>query len=46
MTQKYYVDNLLPINVEAVKSIRLIDDKIYGFYKRMETFPMGKGNMD
>lgn len=26
MAQKYYVDNLLPIDVEAVKSIRLIDD--------------------
>lgn len=27
MTQEYYVDNLLPIYVEAVKSMRLIDDK-------------------
>ncbi len=27
MTQKYYVDRLLPIYVEAVESMRLIDDK-------------------
>jgi hypothetical protein len=27
MTQKYYVDRLLPIYVQAVKSMRLIDDK-------------------
>lgn len=26
MTQEYYVDNLLPIYVEAVKPMRLIDD--------------------
>jgi transposase len=27
MTQKYYVENLLPMYVDAIKSIRLIDDK-------------------
>lgn len=27
MTQKYYVENLLPLYVNAVKSMRLIDDK-------------------
>ena len=27
MTQKYYVDRLLPLYVQAVKSMRLIDDK-------------------
>ena len=27
MTQKYYVENLLPLYVEAVKSMRQIDDK-------------------
>lgn len=31
MTQNYYVDNVLPVNAEAVKSIRLIDDKIMAF---------------
>ena len=27
MTQKYYVDRLLPVYIEAVESMRLIDDK-------------------
>jgi hypothetical protein len=27
MTQKYYVDRLLPLYVEAIESMRLIDDK-------------------
>jgi hypothetical protein len=27
MTQKYYVENLLPMYVDAIKSMRLIDDK-------------------
>ena len=27
MTQKYYVENLLPLYVEAIESMRQIDDK-------------------
>jgi hypothetical protein len=27
MTQKYYVENLLPLYIDAIKSIREIDDK-------------------
>lgn len=42
MTQNYYVDNLLPVNVEAVKSIRLIDDKIMAFTREWGPFPWDK----
>jgi hypothetical protein len=44
ITQKYYVDRLLPIYVDTIESIRLIDDKpwllqedrdpLYGIRKR------------
>ena len=27
MTQKYYINRLLPIYIQAIESIRLIDDK-------------------
>ena len=29
ITQKYYIDRLLPVYIEAVESIRLIDDKLW-----------------
>jgi hypothetical protein len=28
ITQKYYIKNLLPMYVDAIKSIRLINDKL------------------
>ena len=36
MTQKYYINRLLPIYVKAIKSMREIDDN-RGFYKKMAT---------
>jgi hypothetical protein len=29
MTQKYYVNNLLPIYIDAIESMREIDDKLW-----------------
>ena len=36
MTQKYYINRLLPIYVKAIKSMREIDDN-RSFYKKMAT---------